>query len=939
MIHTCRHCSRINPADARYCYYDGIALTNGHGEPAGPLQVSAQAFPNPIVLPSGQVCQNFDQLALACWKDWKGAIEALKEGDLANFLSGIGRADLAKAAREAARAVDPVQGLNDFLGKLPGNALAAPKLAVEPTELSLGVLKIGENRKGQLRLVNQGMRLVTGRIFCENCLWLSLGDASGVQEKVFHFGSDMDLPLFVRGNLLAANSKPIEGRLIVESNGGRAVVSIRVEVPVKPFAAGVAAGALTVRQFAEKAKKQPREVAPLFENGSVARWYKENGWAYPVQGPTTSGLGAIQQYFEALGLAKPPRVEISQTQLVLTGKPGETLRHQLEVRTRERKFVYALAASNEPWLHVECPPMSSQTAPILLSLTVPDHASEPLEARVAVRANGAQRFVVLVKVEIAGARRAAAPMPVAELIPPAPLRAATLPMPPGFASAPPTLARAPTLPRPAAATLPMPAGFATPSLTAATLAPAPVAASPSPSIAGPKRSGVGPWIHLLPAGLLLMVLFFMFGRDLLVKGLPLTDPAFIEDTAPLDPRPYLAVRFHRSADKLFPSGGTMRFGLMMPQSDELQEKDFITEKMVRRKKRLTFAEEGHTNNTVVKLDRRDYVFGDPPGRWQEREAPLGKNALGQERDGLKSSWLYPDQKVLVTQSVEIVRGPSSRLLDTALVRYRIENQDDRPHAVGLRFMLDTLIGRNDGVPFTIPSLKDKPLCDTMHEFNTPEQVPDFIQALEIGDLSNPGTVAHLQFRVGGGLEVPQRVTLGAWPNPLLRSNPRDMRFNAYLTGWEVPVVPIKEVTRIDERNQPDSCVVMYWEERDLGPGKSREMGFTYGLKSVSSAQGGSKLAVTVSEPITAGTTFTVTAYVNEPAADQKLTLQVPAGLTIVGGEATQRVPAVAADSSRRMSIVTWKVEAPRIGKYTLKVESSTGISVPRDIRVTGNIFE
>ena len=70
-----------------------------------------------------------------------------------------------------------------------------------------------------------------------------------------------------------------------------------------------------------------------------------------------------------------------------------------------------------------------------------------------------------------------------------------------------------------------------------------------------------------------------------------------------------------------------------------------------------------------------------------------------------------------------------RLLDTCLVRYVIYQQGRTiGHKVGLRFLLDTYIGANDGVPFTIPG--DKDLCDTYKDFDKPDKVPDFISALE-----------------------------------------------------------------------------------------------------------------------------------------------------------------------------------------------------------------
>src|SRR5262249_15404581 len=157
-----------------------------------------------------------------------------------------------------------------------------------------------------------------------------------------------------------------------------------------------------------------------------------------------------------------------------------------------------------------------------------------------------------------------------------------------------------------------------------------------------------------------------------------------------------------------------------------------------------------SNNTCVRLDDNEYLFGEPPGRWTEFETRLGKDASGRERDGYRSVWSYDDRHVDVTQTVEVVPGQTSRLLDTCLVRYRIENHDRDSHRVGLRFLLDTYIGTNDGVPFTLPGSTE--LCDTMHEFNTPDNVPDFIQAQERESLANPGTVANVQLRLGGRIE-------------------------------------------------------------------------------------------------------------------------------------------------------------------------------------------
>ena len=105
---------------------------------------------------------------------------------------------------------------------------------------------------------------------------------------------------------------------------------------------------------------------------------------------------------------------------------------------------------------------------------------------------------------------------------------------------------------------------------------------------------------------------------------------------------------------------------------------------------------------------------------------------------MRSTWRVERANIEVTQIVEIVPGPQSSRYDTCLIHYTIDNKDTQPHTVGIRFLLDTYIGDNDGVPFTIPG--DAGLCDTLKVFNSPDQVPDYIQALEKPDLRHPGTV-------------------------------------------------------------------------------------------------------------------------------------------------------------------------------------------------------
>lgn len=901
MAHTCRTCSRVNPAEALYCFHDGTAL-DGHGGHDGPMQAGAQHFRHAFVFPSGAACRTFDELALACQRDWSAAREMLEQGYLERFLGGMGRADLALAAREAARFPDRDRGLDDFLVKLPGKALAPPRLSAEPVQINLGVLTMANDRRFDLRLHNEGMRLLYGTVSCVDCIWLAVGDAPGAPRKLFQFADALTLPVNVVGRRLRAGNKPLEGQLLVESNGGTQTILVRAEVPVKPFPSGVLAGAVSPRQIAEKAKASPREAALLFEQGAVQRWYEDNGWTYPVQGPAASGISGVQQFFEALGLTTPPRVEISDRAVNLHGQVGEQLVHVVRVETQEKRPVYAHAVADQPWLRIGPIALEGRSARIPIEVpSVPARPGEWLHGRVTVTANGNQRFWVAVTLNVGD--RATMTRSTTSTI-----RTAIPVAPP--ATAVPVAHITSTIP------------YATPSPEALTRDTAPVArlaAALTEAETGSK------WLHAVPVLLLLLVLLGVVARDVLLPERPGDVEAFAEGL--LDPEPRIEARFHDDkkgddADRALPDP-TMRFGLVM-----LREKD---QRDGQKLKRLTFDEFGRSNNTCVRVDGAEHLFGDRAGEWHPRAARL-------DNGGTESVWELPAQKIVVRQLVEIVAGEQSRLLDTCRVRYVLENDDRRTHRVGLRFMLDTFIGANDGVPFAIPGQKD--LCDTKMEFRKKADVPDFIQALERDDLSNPGTIALVQFKLGGRIEAPDRVTLGAWPQSEFRDYGIPLA-QAQNTGWEVPFLDIRRLHELDNRAEPDSCVVMYWNDRPLERGEKREVGFTYGLGTVASGEGGQKrLALTVGGRLVARGEFTLTALVHDPQSGEKLTLTLPAGFSLVEGDETQNVPPLPAESTQRNSPVTWRIKAPGDGSYKLEVKSNKGAAQTQTLRIrTKGVFD
>jgi hypothetical protein len=895
---TCSRCSKVNPSDAVYCYFDGAILGGGNGAQGGPVNIGAQAFPTPFVFPTGQKCLNFDQLALTCQNNWKAALDVLSQGYLESFLGGMGRVDLAGAAKEAARFPDRDRGLDQFLAKLPSDVVKPPILGVEPTEINLGTVKAGEDRTIDLRLDNKGMRLIYGSVASDS-VWLAVGDKGNANQKLFQFGDTLTIPVKIRGKHVQARNKVQQGKLTVDTNAGKVEVTVKMDVPVKAYPGGLFGGAKSPRQVAEtvnanqKNKDKMKEAATAFESGDVAKWYKENNWTYPIQGPTASGMGAVQQYFEALGMMAPPKVKISERSLTLRGNVGGTLTHQLELTTDEKRPIYGHGVSDQGWLEVKRAQLTGRTATIPISVKIPDRPGETVKANITIKSNGNQRFIVPVSLAIGGTPRVAAAAAAAGG---------------GFDFG---VQTSPS------------AGGANP-FAAAAGGGGPTA--PLVTVARHQRGGV---MHLIPAALLFLALGGVFAVDMLIKSGILKGGSISDvmgSTGPpsgltggsdddlkidYDPVPKIAVSFNER----------QRFGIVM-----LEEKDPTNPDKY---KKLMYMEDGSYNNTCVKVDGDEHLYGQAPGDWG-KDDKTRKRLNGVEMiRGRKwvSAWEYPG-RIRVVQTVMIVPNDDTKKLDTALVHYLVQNRDNKPHQVGLRIMIDTYIGAEDGVPFAIPGQAD--LLTTKRDFRNTKEIPDFIQALERPNLEDPGTTATMvlkfpqDFRLSSNdpqLDPIVRMVISRFPgNPEVRWDYTKDSF------WDM-----NDKTK-GERN--DSCVALYWEDRKMAASEKRAFAFSYGLGKISGdgMKKGSKLALTYNPKPTAGSEFTVTAWLKNPDQGQQVHLEIPKEFSFV--EPSSEMQQVSKGKSE-LAQVSWRLKVakdckPSIYKITAH---SAGAKATADVPV------
>ena len=310
--------------------------------------------------------------------------------------------------------------------------------------------------------------------------------------------------------------------------------------------------------------------------------------------------------------------------------------------------------------------------------------------------------------------------------------------------------------------------------------------------------------------------------------------------------------------------------------------------------------------TMFKIDNQFVFPGAPPGQMTMQNGPLPKTREGKDRKGSMS--VYKMGKVTITQEVEIVptRGKpgEKRRLDSAMIRYFIENADTQPHKVGMRIFMDVYIIDNDGALFAAPNFPNKILDGV--ELKA-DKVPEYLQFLQRPDLKNPGFIAHMTYKLGGGYEMPDRVILSS--------------LRARMDQWELGV----------QQAGGDSAMAVYWEPKEIKPGVTKKWAYGYGAGITPPAEGDGLVAVSLSGSFEPGKLFNVAAQVQDPSPGQSLSLDLPAGMELLEGRQRQPVPDMDATGN---SLVMWKARVLRTGQFNLRVHSSNGITTTKIITIT-----
>ncbi|MBU1076237.1 MAG: OmpA family protein [Spirochaetes bacterium] len=202
--------------------------------------------------------------------------------------------------------------------------------------------------------------------------------------------------------------------------------------------------------------------------------------------------------------------------------------------------------------------------------------------------------------------------------------------------------------------------------------------------------------------------------------------------------------------------------------------------------------------TTIRIDNEDFVFGDEPGKCVKR--------LNITAGDMNCVWQI--KNILITQTIRFVKGPATGKENTVEISYLIKNKDLKPHTVGIRIMLDTFLGEQDGAPFRIPDVG--PVINES-EYKDPN-IPQYWYVYD--DLIRPRIQAQ-GLLLNEGWQSPDKVILASC-----------IRFMRRLWDFDVDE---KRTFRRTPSDSSDSAIAIYWKGKKLGNEEEYKVETYFGL--------------------------------------------------------------------------------------------------------------
>lgn len=206
-------------------------------------------------------------------------------------------------------------------------------------------------------------------------------------------------------------------------------------------------------------------------------------------------------------------------------------------------------------------------------------------------------------------------------------------------------------------------------------------------------------------------------------------------------------------------------------------------------------------------DNKKMLFGHPGGGTSKTTIVVGENKnvftssnVTYDADGSKSVSKTTYDGVDVTQELSIIENSATGRDDVVQIKYIVKNDTEYEKQVGIRIMMDTMLGGNDAAPFRVNGSD----VTTETEY-TGSSIPQIWQAFD--SATNPGVVAQGTFYKSGDRK-PDKVQFTNWGN-------------VSHTLWDYVTHPAV--------SNGDSAVSITWNKDTFSSGETREFVTYYGL--------------------------------------------------------------------------------------------------------------
>lgn len=173
-------------------------------------------------------------------------------------------------------------------------------------------------------------------------------------------------------------------------------------------------------------------------------------------------------------------------------------------------------------------------------------------------------------------------------------------------------------------------------------------------------------------------------------------------------------------------------------------------------------------------------------------------------DGITITTIWEKDGVRVEERIYFVQNSATGRTDTTAIEYTLRNNNSSNRSVGLRIMLDVMIGNNDGAPYFILGTGQ---VTQQAEWNG-GNVPDYWTAYESPSF-DPSSLKGRGQLVGDNTIRPDRFIIADWPQ-------------ADETVWNYTINPSDPVTN-------DSAVILYYNPVTLGANQMRTIRTNYGI--------------------------------------------------------------------------------------------------------------